>query len=216
MATLRLAWRMLLRDLRARELDVLIAAIVLAVASVGTVGFFADRVKSALTREANLLLGGDLMISADRALPDTFADAARSRGFAVPPVVRFNSMVAKDGANAPPVLSTVKAVVEGYPLRGSITLAHGVDPAGSTASGVPAPGIAWPDARLAQRLQLAVGQRVTLGDATFDIGAIVLQEPEVASGMLAGGPRILINAADLPATHLLQPGNRATWRLLVA
>ncbi len=47
MNTLRLALRMLRRDWRAGELTVLIAALVLAAASVGTVGFFADRVKGA-------------------------------------------------------------------------------------------------------------------------------------------------------------------------
>lgn len=207
---------MLLRDWRARELDVLIAAIVLAVASVGTVGFFADRVKSALTREANLLLGGDVMISADRPLPDTFTAQAKTRGFTTSPVVRFNSMVAKAGVAAPPVLSTVKAVAEGYPLRGSIVLVDASGPAGKVANGVPPPGVAWPDERLVDRLKLGVGDHIALGDATFTIGAILIQEPEAARGMLVGGPRVLINAADLDATNLLQPGNRAAYRLLVA
>jgi len=60
MSTLRLALRLLGRDWRAGELRVLIAALVLAVASVGTVGFFADRVKRGLSEQANLLLGADL------------------------------------------------------------------------------------------------------------------------------------------------------------
>jgi predicted lysophospholipase L1 biosynthesis ABC-type transport system permease subunit len=78
MKTLSLGLRMLRRDWRAGELRVLIAALVLAVGSVGTVGFFADRVKGALTRQANLLLGADLMISGDRPLPESFeARAAR-------------------------------------------------------------------------------------------------------------------------------------------
>ena len=79
MNTLRLALRMLRRDWRAGELRVLVAALILAVASVGTVGFFADRVKGALTRQANLLLGGDLMITGDRPLPPAFAERARGR-----------------------------------------------------------------------------------------------------------------------------------------
>ena len=69
MNTLRLALRMLSRDFRAGELTVLFAALLLAVASFGTVGFFADRVKNALTRQSNLLLGADVLISGDRALP---------------------------------------------------------------------------------------------------------------------------------------------------
>ena len=38
----------------------------------------------------------------------------------------------------------------------------------------------------------------------------------MASGLLALGPRLLINIDDVPATNLLQPGNRAVYRLLVA
>src|ERR1700693_2013481 len=91
--TFRLAMRMLQRDWRAGELRVLIAALVLAVASVGTVGFFTDRVKGSLTRQANLLLGGDLLLSGDRPLPDDYAREAQARGLAVVPAIKFNSMV---------------------------------------------------------------------------------------------------------------------------
>ena len=80
MRTLRLALRLLTRDWRAGELRVLIAALVLAVGSVGTVGFFADRVKVALAEQANLLLGADLMISGDRPLPNAFASEAQRDG----------------------------------------------------------------------------------------------------------------------------------------
>ena len=79
MRTLRLGLRMLMRDWRAGELRVLTAALVLAVASVGTVGFFADRVKAALADQANLLLGADLMISGDRPLPDSYVTEGGAR-----------------------------------------------------------------------------------------------------------------------------------------
>ena len=42
------------------------------------------------------------------------------------------------------------------------------------------------------------------------------QEPEVAGIVFALGPKLLLNLDDVPATNLLQPGNRATYRLLVA
>ena len=120
MRTLLLAMRLLRRDWRAGELRVLGAALILAVASVGTVGFFADRVQGALTSQANLLLGADLMISGDRTLPSAFADAARARGLATTNVIRFNSMVQpgpRASADAAAVLTDVKAVGVGYPLQ---------------------------------------------------------------------------------------------------
>ena len=76
MRTLRLAFRMMLRDLRAGELHLLGLAIVIAVASLTSVGFLADRDGRALDREANQLLGGDLLLRADRPWPDAFADEA--------------------------------------------------------------------------------------------------------------------------------------------
>ena len=133
MNTIRLALRMLSRDARAGELSVLIAALVLAAASVGTVGFFADRVKGALTRQANLLLGADLMVSADRPLPPDYAREAAARGLATVPVIRFNSMVQPAGGSEA-VLADVKAVGATYPLRGAVLLAVPNVPEGRPAS----------------------------------------------------------------------------------
>jgi putative ABC transport system permease protein len=218
MTALRLAFRMLARDARAGELTVLIAALVLAVGSVGTVAFFADRVKTALTREANLLLGADVLVSGDRPLPDAYADEARRRGLAIATALRFNSMVQREGADpaAGAVLADVKAVGNGYPLRGAVMLVDPAVPDGVRANEIPPRGQVWPDTRLADRLGVKKGDRIGVGEASFEVGAIILREPEIATGLLALGPRLVMNIDDVPATNLLQPGNRATWRLLVA
>jgi putative ABC transport system permease protein len=216
MKALHLALRLLSRDWRAGELTVLALALALAVASMGTVGFFADRVKGALTRQANLLLGADALVSGDRSLPDNFAREARRRGLATSPAIRFNSMIQKSGAGDDAVLANVKAVGPGYPLRGAVVLADPQRPDGRVATGIPGRGEAWPERRLADRLGLAPGDKVVVGEATLSVTRIVLKEPEVATGLLSRAPRLLIHFDDLPATHLLQPGNRATFRLLVA
>jgi len=217
MQTLRLALRLVARDWRAGELRVLMAAIFLAVASVGTVGFFADRVKAGLTQQANLLLGADLMISGDRPLPVKFTDEARRRGLATSPAIRFNSMVqASGGAAAQAVLTDVKAVADGYPLRGAIALVEAGSVERHDAHGIPARGEVWIDTRLADRLRATKGSQLAVGDATLTVGAIIAQDPEIAGLTFAPGPKLLLNLDDVPATNLLQPGNRATWRLLVA
>ena len=217
--TLRLALRLLARDFRAGELRVLAAAIVLAVASVGTVGFFADRVKAGLAQQANLLLGADLMVSGDRPLPAAYAQEAQRRGLATSPAIRFNSMVQAgdaNAANANAVLTDVKAVALGYPLRGAIALVRPGTTERYDAQGTPKRGEAWIDTRLADRLNASIGTRLTVGEATLTVGAILAQDPEIAGLTFAPGPKLLLDIDDVPATNLLQPGNRATWRLLVA
>ncbi|HMA31167.1 MAG TPA: ABC transporter permease, partial [Casimicrobiaceae bacterium] len=217
MATLRLALRLVARDWRAGELRVLVAAIVLAVASVGTVGFFADRVKGGLAEQANRLLGADLMVTGDRPLPESFTTEAHALGLETSPAIRFNSMVQlAGGASGNAVLTDVKAVSTGYPLRGAVTLVEPGKPQGRIARGIPSPGEAWIDRKLADRLGATPGSLLAVGDATLKVTAIIDRDPEVAGLAFAPGPKLLLNLADVASTKLLQPGNRATWRLLVA
>ena len=56
----RLAWRQLGRDFRAGELRLLVVAVMLAVAALTAVGFFADRINGGLARDARQLLGDDV------------------------------------------------------------------------------------------------------------------------------------------------------------
>ena len=75
---LRLGWKSTLRDLRAGELRLLIVAVALAVASLTAVGFFADRLKGGLERDARQLLGGDAIVNSDLPTPAPFMAKAHS------------------------------------------------------------------------------------------------------------------------------------------
>ena len=211
----KLAWRLLRRDARAGELHVLAAALVIAVASVGSVGFFTDRVKAALAQGANQLLGADLLLSGDRPLPESFAIEARNMGLTALDSVRFNSMTQNVTSGAA-ILTEVKAVQAGYPLRGQITLFDAENSAGRPTRDIPNPGSIWIDSRLQTRLQLKVGDNISLGERQFSVSAIIKQEPEVSGSFLNLGPKLTMNLADLPATQLIQPGTRARFRLLIA
>ncbi|MBP9685559.1 MAG: ABC transporter permease, partial [Rhodoferax sp.] len=89
----RLGSRSLWRDLRSGELRLLIVAVTLAVAALTAVGFFADRLKGGLQRDARQLLGGDAVISSDNATPAAFAAKARELGLEVVETIGFPTMV---------------------------------------------------------------------------------------------------------------------------
>ena len=70
---MRQALKMLARDWRAGELRVLAAALVIAVAAITSVAFFADRIAQGLARDAHQLLGADLVLVADQPWPSEIA-----------------------------------------------------------------------------------------------------------------------------------------------
>lgn len=210
---LRFVLRTLLRDLRAGELHLLGAAVVIAVASLVSVGFLTDRVAQALDREANQLLGGDLLLKSDHPWPSGVLQAARSRGLRATTTVLFSSM-ALGGQGVQ--LAGVKAVEPGYPLRGSLRIAPGPNLPDSLAPGIPPRGEAWLDERLFAALGLRPGDPVGLGNLELQASAQVTFESDRGANFFSVLPRILINAADLPATGLIQEGSRVTWQLQVA
>ena len=110
---------MLWRDLRAGELRLLVMAVLLAVAALAAVGFFADRLKGGLSRDARQLLGGDAVVSSDNALPPAFAERARALGLQAASTLGFPTMArATDAQGGATRLVALKAVSPGYPLRG--------------------------------------------------------------------------------------------------
>lgn len=213
---LRLAWNQTLRDLRAGELRLLIAAVMLAVAALTAVGFFADRIDRGLQRDARQLLGGDAVVASDKPAPPGFAARAAELGLAVADSAAFPSMGrAPDDRGGATRLVTAKAVGDAYPLRGRLRIA---DAAGreSELAGAPARGTAWVDPALLGALGLALGDELLLGDAALRLTHTILIEPDRGAGFMAFAPRVLFNLADLPATGLIQPASRVTWRLAVA
>jgi putative ABC transport system permease protein len=208
--SLRLSLRMFQRHLRAGELSLLGLALVLAVASLSSVGFLGERIHRALEREANQLLGGDLLLASDHAWAPAFAAEARRRGLAVVASELFVSMAGKDAALQ---MAGVKAVEAGYPLRGRLRIASASGVADTPAVGVPPAGTVWLDERLAAALSAKPGDRVSLGETRFTVGALLTFEADRGGNFLSFLPRLLMNQADLPATGLIREGSRLTWRL---
>lgn len=209
----RFAARLLARDFRAGELRVLALALLVAVAAVTSVAFFADRLKQTLNREAHQLLGGDVMLHSHQPWAPDVTDEIRRRGLRQTSSVTFVSMAQADGANQ---LAGVKAVAPGYPLRGNMRAAGGLNRPDAPAKGIPAPGEVWLDERLTSALGTAVGATVRMGDASFRVGAVLTLEPERGASFFNFAPRLMMNAADLPATGLIQPGSRIHYWLYAA
>lgn len=210
---LGLAWRMLGRDWRAGELRILAAALLIAVASVTSVAFFADRVRQALVQEAHQLLGGDVVLAADHPFAKSMRDEIAARGLRVAEATTFISM-ARAGERAQ--LAGVKAVSDAYPLRGRLRTAPALNAPDAETDAGPPRGTVWPDERLAAALELKRGDRLELGDATLTVGAILTLEPDRSTTFFNVAPRLMMNNDDVAATGLVQPGSRVWYSLFAA
>jgi putative ABC transport system permease protein len=214
---LQLATTQTLRDLRAGELRLLVLAVVLAVAALSAVGFFADRLNAGLTRDARALLGGDAVVISDQPTPAAIVAKAQALGLQSARSAGFASMGrAPDEKGGAARLVAVKAVSEAYPLRGQVLLRRAPDGPEQPAHAAPARGSVWVDPGVLDALNLKLGDTLLLGDAGLKIAALIAIEPDRGTGFVNFAPRVMLNEADLPATGLVQPGSRVSYRLAVA
>ncbi len=212
-----LGWRSLLRDLRAGELRLLIVAVTLAVAALTAVGFFADRLKGGLQRDARLLLGGDAVIASDNPTPQAFAAHARALGLAQVQTLGFPTMArATDAQGGQSKLVALKVVEPGYPLRGNLRVSDTPGAPDRLTRDVPDAGQAWVEAPLLEALNLHMNDTLLLGDSALRITHIITNEPDRGAGFMNFAPRVMMNQADVAATGLIQPASRLSYRMAIA
>lgn len=209
-----LLWRFVRRDLAANDVRILLAALVLAVASSTAVSFFADRVNQALALRANELLGGDLVVSASNPLPSALRELASKNAANYTESVEFPSMVL---AGEHLELAGVKAIAANYPLRGELRIATQLFAPDEATRDIPAAGQAWLENRLASALGVKVGDTVKLGSISLTVSAILTNEPARAAGNVFNlAPRLLFNTEDLTKTELITAGSRVQYSAYMA
>ncbi|NUO86300.1 MAG: ABC transporter permease, partial [Cupriavidus sp.] len=140
---------------------------------------------------------------------------------AVAQTVTFPSMAtaqarAQAGAEPPSQLAALKAVTDGYPLRGRLRVTGTPGGPDAPADGIPAPGTVWVDEALLGALGVAVGDSLRLGSRSLRIDRIITQELDRGTGFMNFAPRVLMPLSDLDSTGLIGWGSRVTYRLLVA
>src|SRR2546430_1023578 len=114
------------------------------------------------------------------------------------------------------ILAAVKAVSPGYPLRGKLRIAPGLNVPDSDTDAVPPRGMVWLDERMMAALKVGQGDAIEVGRARFRVGAVLTLEPDRGVSFMNFAPRLMVRLEDLPATGLVQPGSRINYQLLAA
>ncbi|MBR1285313.1 FtsX-like permease family protein [Bradyrhizobium sp. AUGA SZCCT0177] len=205
-----LALRYAFRELRGglRGFYVFIACIALGVMAIAGVGSVAASLSDGLSREGRTLLGGDVAFSLIQreATPEEIA-ILRARGeVSVAAALRVMAR-SGDGRLA---LVELKAVDGKYPMLGELTLDPKMPVADVLAERDGVFGAAV-DSVLLARLDLKIGDRISIGNANYQIRSVVSAEPDKLAGNVGLGPRVLVSETSLRATGLLQPGSLVRW-----
>jgi putative ABC transport system permease protein len=153
-------------------------------------------------------LGGDVAFSLFQreARPEEIAFLRTRGGVSVTASLRGMAR-ADDGRLA---LVEIKAVDAAYPMLGELTLEPKMPIKDLLADHDGIFGAAA-DSTLLSRLDLKLGDRISVGSATFQIRSVDVTEPDKLAGGLGFGPRFLVSEAGLRATQLLQPGSLVRW-----
>jgi len=213
MKALRLALLALVRDGKSGELRVLMLALLVAVSALTAVGFFTDRVTRAVDQQAGEVLAADLRLRSNNPVSRDYFELAERAGLQTAELATFPSVVFVGEESS---LTAIRAVTDGYPLRGRVRVADVPFEKGAEIDAIPGKGEAWLEPRLMAQLGASVGDRVRVGSMELMITKVLDYRPDQGSTFVDLAPTLLMRLDDLPGTALVRTGSRISYAALFA
>ncbi len=211
-SNLRPIFLLLTRSLRQGELNVLISALIIAVATVSCINIFTDRIKGSIIEEASNLLAADAQIRGSMPIPSEWEAQARLYNLVIANSINYRAMAFSGDFTQ---LANVKAVSNRYPLKSHLIIAAQPYTEGEKVTAGPSAGKVWLSSRLFAALDIQVGDNIEIGDASFKVDAALIQEPDNAQSAFGFAPRAMINIDDAEKTGALQVGSRVNYTLML-
>ncbi|WP_417544568.1 ABC transporter permease [Marinobacter sp.] len=203
------------RDWRERDVRVVLAALIIAVATVATIALFASQLQRTLVSSASSFLAADRQLEAEngRPVPEPWITEAVERGLETGRMVEFSTMVFGNDAFQ---LVSIKAVSNEYPLRGKLEIQGGSEGSRVQVQNGPAPGEVWINPRLLRLLDIQIGDTLEVGSRNLTVSGILLREPDGGFSLSALAPRVMMHVDDVASTGVIQEGSRVEYVYLFA
>ncbi|GAA0835478.1 ABC transporter permease [Marinomonas arenicola] len=207
------ALRFILREIRSSEVITLIIALIISVGTVTSISLFVDRLQLSFEQESANLLAADRVVRSDQPIRESWKSHATEQGLEQAERTSFATMIF---ANDKLQLSQISAVSASYPLKGQFLVDDALFAQGHPSTIAPASGEIWLSSRLASLLAVKIGQMVEVGDAKLRVSKYLVLDPGSSTSAFAVSPRAVMNVTDLAATHVIIPGSRVRYSLLLA
>ena len=209
---LPLALKFARRELRGglKRLRIFLGCLALGVGALAAVGSVADAVQAGLAADGRVILGGDVDLRLTN-FPATAGETAYLHQSAEVSQVAEMRAMARLPEHDARTLVELKSVDAVYPLAGAVELVPPMtlDNALARKDGV------WgavAEQGVFDRLGVAVGGHIRVGDADFVLRAVIAHEPDRGADAFSLGPRVMISANALPSTDLIAPGSIVDYR----
>ncbi len=196
-----------------RQAIVFVLCVALSIVTLISLNGFSASVNRSMLNDAKTLHAADIVIHSHVDLSPAVMNSVKQfearheiRGSRI---WEFYSVVrSPNGQDS--LLAKLKLVQPGYPFYGSVVLKSGRE-----FGRVLKAGSIIVAQSLLDRLNLAVGDRLHIGNAILKIEDVVLQEPDQPVDLFSLGPRIFIAAEDLAALDLVKKGSRVHYNYLI-
>ncbi|MBX5227036.1 ABC transporter permease [Rhizobium sp. NLR9b] len=202
-----LAFRLALRELRGgiRGFYIFLACIALGTGAIAAVNSVSQSITDTIASQGQELLAGDVRFELNNRQA-TSQEMSFLQGLGTISVSTGLRSMARKPDGSDQALVEVKAVDDAYPLYGRFVaepdypLAALLSSQGGTYGAVAAP-------LLLDRLGLAVGDELLLGNVKLSITGTVKTEPDALSEGFGFAPRLLVSRQALEASGLIQTGS---------
>lgn len=216
---LKIAWRLFLREFGRGELTIIALSIILAVSSVMALSSVTDRVEQAIMSKSAAFIAADRDLRSAHPIDDLFTEQAKTLGLKTDRHTYFNSMAFAGDEMS---IAVIKAVTDTYPLKGELFISKTTEAEKVKVNG-PEQGEVWISKRLFYALNLDEQKLanneyvpIEIGEAEFNVTAVIVEEPDAPFEVFNAGTRIIMNRGDVAKTNVIQPGSRITYRDLFA
>lgn len=210
---LRLSLRLLGREARSGELTLILLSLILAVTVSTAIALFSQRLDLAMKANANDMLGADLRISSSSALPEEWRTTAAELSLSQARTMSFPSVVLSANEMT---LAAIKAVDDGYPLRGELLVQQDSQAQAQQQISGPQPGEAWVEQRLLSLLNIELGADLEVGASRLKVTGVIEKESDRGGNFYTLSPRVMVHWSEVAGSPLLGPGSRVKYRLLLA
>jgi putative ABC transport system permease protein len=196
-----------------RRLGLYGGTITLGVAALVAINAFRGDMADSVRAQSRTLLGADLVLRSNEPLPDSaerLLDSLETAGARTARMVRFSSMVLAPRSGLTRLID-VRGVGRGFPLYGNIETTP-ADLWGTFSDR----RIALVDPAILVHLDVAPGDSIRIGAATFAVGGTIARFPGEMDIQAVVAPRVVIGARFVDETGLLRFGSRGSYEAYAA